>query len=136
MGGANERIGIICVLEHDVTSRVDHYCSVLVGLPFGLIGRLDLVLRSAAHLIGHLPKYAPVSAYMRDVLHWLPASQRISYQVATLLWRCFLICASSYLSDFCQPVSDLQGLLHRGKEADCFQFVQGGVPALMKWTLL
>ena len=63
----------------------------------GLIGRLDRVLRSAARLIDHLPKYASVSrsAYMRDVLHWLPVSQRISYRVAALVWRCLLGCAPS-----------------------------------------
>src|SRR5688572_24376841 len=73
----------------------------------GLIGRLDRVLRSAARLIGHLPKYTPVSAYMRDVLHWLPDSQRISYRVDALVWRCLLGCAPSYLSDLSRPVSDL-----------------------------
>src|SRR6218665_3578744 len=47
------------VLVHAfVNSRIDHSCSVLVGLPLGLIGRLDRVLRSAARLIGHIPKYA------------------------------------------------------------------------------
>ena len=70
-----------------VTSRLDQCSSVLVGLPLGLIGRLDRVLRSAARLIDHLPKYASVSAYMRDVLHWFPVSQRISYRVAALVWR-------------------------------------------------
>ena len=45
------------------------------GLPLGLIGRLDRVLRSAARLISHIPKYASVSSYMRDVLSWLPVSQ-------------------------------------------------------------
>ena len=39
-----------------VTSRIDHSCSVLVGLPLGLIGRVDRVLRSAARLIGHISK--------------------------------------------------------------------------------
>ena len=90
-----------------VTSRIDHCSSVLVGLPLGLIERLDRVLRSAARLIGHIPKYAPVSAYMRDVLHWLPASQRISYRIAALVWRCLLGSAPSYLSDLCQPVSGI-----------------------------
>ena len=71
------------------------------------MGALFRVLRSAAHLIGHLPKYAPVSAYMRDVLHWLPVSQRISYRVAALVWRCLLGSAPSYLSDLSRPVSDL-----------------------------
>src|SRR5688572_33409300 len=64
------------VLVHAfVTSRVDNCSSILAGLPSGLISRLDRVLRSAARLIGRIPKYASVSAYMRDVLHWLPASQ-------------------------------------------------------------
>ena len=82
---------------------------VLHGLhvPSGLISRLDRVLRSAARLIGRIPKYASVSAYMRDVLHWLPASQRISYRIAALVWRCLAGCAPSYLSDLCRPVSDL-----------------------------
>ena len=90
-----------------VTSRIDYCSSVLVGLPLGLIGRLERVLRSAARLIGRIPKYAPVSAYMRDVLHWLPVSQRISYRVAALVWRCRLSCAPMYLSSLCRPVSDL-----------------------------
>src|SRR6218665_450488 len=38
----------------------------LTGLPLGLIRRLD---RVAARLIGHIPKCASVSAYMRDVLY-------------------------------------------------------------------
>src|SRR5678816_1640411 len=53
------------------------------------------------------PQYTSVSAYMRDVLHWLPASQRISYRIAALVWRCLAGCAPSYLSDLCRPVSDL-----------------------------
>src|SRR6218665_2908992 len=60
------------VLVHAfITSRIDHSCSVLAGLPLGLIGRLDRVLRSAARLIGHIRKYVSISTYMRDVLHLL-----------------------------------------------------------------
>ena len=68
--------------------------AILMGLPLGLIGRLDRVLRSAARLIGHIRKYSPVTAYMRDVLRWLPVSQRISYRVAALVWQCLLGSAS------------------------------------------
>ena len=35
-----------------VTSRLDHCCSVLVGLPFALLTHLDLVICSTARLIG------------------------------------------------------------------------------------
>ena|SRR6218665_2398277 len=36
-------------------------------------------------LIGHTPKYASVTPYMRGTLHWLPAAQRISCRIA-LFW--------------------------------------------------
>src|SRR6218665_629090 len=42
---------------------------------------LDRVLRSAARLIGRIPKYDHISIYMRDILHWLPARQRIEYRM-------------------------------------------------------
>src|SRR6218665_1708353 len=63
-----------------VISRLDHCSSILVGLPLALTARLDRVLRCAARLIGRIPKYGSVSAYMRDTLHWLPIAQRISYR--------------------------------------------------------
>ena len=96
------------VLVHAfVASRIDHSCSVLVGLPLGLIGRLDRVLRYAARLIGHIPNYSSVSAYMHDVLRWLPVSQRSLYRISALVWRSVTGCAPSYLTDLCRPVSDL-----------------------------
>ena len=98
----------VVVLVHAfVTSRIDNCCSLLAGLPLGVLGRLDRVLRSAARLIGRLPKFSPVSAYIRDVLHWLPISQRISYRTAAVVSRCVLGCAPSYLRDLCRPVSDV-----------------------------
>ena len=98
----------VVVLVHAfVTSRIDHCCSILTGLPLGVLGRLDRVLRTAARLIGRLPKFSPVSAYMRDVLHWLPVSQRISYRIAALVSRCILGSAPSYLRSVCRPVSDV-----------------------------
>ena len=90
-----------------VTSRIDYSCTILSGLPLGILGRLDQVLRSAARLIGRIPKFAPVSAYMRDELHWLPMAQRISYRTAALVSRCVLGCAPSYLRELCRPVSDV-----------------------------
>lgn len=39
-----------------VPRKIDRYCSVLVGLPFGVIGPLDRVLEFRARLAGHIPK--------------------------------------------------------------------------------
>ena len=83
----------------------------LAGLPLGTLARLNRVLRSAARFVGRLPKFSPITAYMRDVLHWLPVSQRIQYRtcITALVFRCVLRCAPSYHRDLCCPVSVLAG---------------------------
>src|SRR6218665_1679562 len=84
-----------------VASRLD-YCSCLyTRLPATRLSCLNRVLRSAARLIGRIPKYDHISTYMRDILHWLPARQRIEYRMAVLVWRCLLGLAPAYLVEFC-----------------------------------
>src|SRR6218665_870975 len=60
-------------------------------------------------IIGRIPKYGSVSAYMRDTLHWLPIARRISYRIAVLVWRCLLGSAPGYLCELWRPVSGLPG---------------------------
>src|SRR6218665_2893957 len=83
--------------------------SCMASLPLAQTARLDRVLRCAARLIGRIPKYGSVSAYMRDTLHWLPIAQRISYRIAVLVWRCLLGSAPGYLCELCRSVSGLPG---------------------------
>ena len=56
---------MIVVLVHTfVTRRIDHCCSLPDGLFVEVLVRLDLVLRSAASLVGWIPKFSSVSAYI------------------------------------------------------------------------
>src|SRR6218665_3613250 len=71
------------------------------------LGSLDRVLRSAARLVGGLSKFSSITAYMCDVLHWLPISARIQYRITAMVSRCVLGYAPSYLRDLCCPVSVL-----------------------------
>src|SRR6218665_4207243 len=80
-----------------VTNRIDCCCSLLAVLPLATLARLDRVLRSAARLVGGLSKFSSITAYMRDVLHWLPISERIQYRITAMVSRCVLGCAPSYL---------------------------------------
>jgi len=80
-----------------VTSRTQCCSSVLVGLPLGTLARLNRVLLLAVRLVGRLPKFASITAFMRDVLHWLPISQRIRYRITAMVSRCVLRYAPSYL---------------------------------------
>src|SRR6218665_1442400 len=54
-----------------------------------------------------MPKFSHITAYMHDVLYWLPISQRIQYRITALFSRCVLRCAPSYLRDLCCPVTVL-----------------------------
>ena len=86
-----------------VTARLDYCCSLYVGLPAARLESLDRVLRTAARLIGRIPKFGHITAFMRDVLHWLPLKQRIVYRIAALAWRCLLGLAPAYLRELCSP---------------------------------
>src|SRR6218665_1104764 len=41
---------------------------------------------------------------MLDSLRWLPAEQRISYRIASFVWRCLLGLAPLYLRELCCPL--------------------------------
>src|SRR6218665_1444710 len=74
------------------------------------------------NLIGRVSKFDHISAYMRDVLHWLPLRQRIEFKVPVLVWYSLIGQAPAYLTDLCRPSlsarsthhlrSAEQGLLH------------------------
>src|SRR6218665_3594404 len=92
-----------------VTSRLD-YCSTLyVGLPAVRPGCLERVICTAARLIGGIPRTGHVSAYMLDVLHWLPLQQRIIFRIGVMVWRCILGLAPAYLRDLCRPTPGTRG---------------------------
>src|SRR6218665_3532860 len=92
-----------------VTSRLD-YCSTLyVGLPAVRLGCLERVIRTAARIIGGIPRTGHVSAYMLDVLHWLPLRQLIIFRIGAMVWRCILGLAPAYLRDLCHPTHGTRG---------------------------
>src|SRR6218665_139596 len=92
-----------------VFSRLDYFSSIFVGLPGVRMEKLRRVHRAAARLIGGFRKFDHISHYMRDVLHWLPFPQRISYRIASLVWRGFFGLGPSYLREFCRPLSSCSG---------------------------
>jgi len=67
-----------------VANRLDYYCLLYAGFPACRLGSLDRVLRSAACLIGDIPKFGHVSKYMLDILHWLPAEH--GFHIGVLPW--------------------------------------------------
>jgi len=91
------------VVHSFVVSRLDYCSAIYDGLPACRLKCLNRVLRTAARLVGRIPKFSRVSWYMRDVLHWLPYPQRIAYRVSALVRRCTEGLAPPYLRELCCP---------------------------------
>src|SRR6218665_2509234 len=66
------------------------------------------VLRTAARLVGRIPRCGLVSGGMRDVLHWLPYQQRIVYGISALVRRCIEGLSPSYLRKLCCSTVTIQ----------------------------
>src|SRR6218665_1071800 len=49
-----------------------------------------------------------ISAYMRDVLHWLPYIQRIVYRIAALVRGCMEGLAPPYFREQCCPTVTIE----------------------------
>src|SRR6218665_1615431 len=95
-----------------VPSKLDNCSSLYFGLPATSLNCLDRVLRSAARLIDRVSKFDHISAYMRDVLHWLPLRQRIEFRVAVLVWYSLIGQAPAYLTDLCRPSLSVRSTRH------------------------
>src|SRR6218665_1821880 len=76
------------------------------------MGCFDQVLRSAARLIGGIPKFSHVLCiFTMFSAGSILSMQRISYRIASLVWRCLLGLASVYLRGLCCPL--LNGMSSR-----------------------
>ena len=85
-----------------VLSQLD-YCNVLyAGSPEYVVKTLQIVINTAARVVvvvGH-SCFSPISGYVHDVLHCLPAAQRIDFKVAILASKVLNCNGNCYKSTF------------------------------------
>jgi len=126
------------VLHAFITARLD-YCSTLyAGLPAVRLGCLERGFRTAVRLIGGIPRTELVCDYMLDVLHWLPFQQGIIFRIATLVWRCLLGLAPTYLQDLCCPILGTRGScslrsMERWSSLSLLHVLPQGRPVHSRW---
>ena len=85
-----------------VTSRLDYCNSLLAGIGDGLIDQLQTVMRVAGPpecLVLRKRKFDPISADIRDRLHWLPIRSRIDFKLGLLVYKCLHGIAPAYLTE-------------------------------------
>jgi len=85
------------------------YClSLYAGLPSVRLACLDRILRSAARIIGQIPKFGHATSYMLEALRWLPVRQRIKRVQGCLLGVAVPVRHRPiYLIDLCGSVSGI-----------------------------
>src|SRR6218665_2114413 len=98
-----------------IANRLDYCSSLYCRLPQVRLQPLNGVLRAAARMIGGVPRFAHITDYMRDVLHWLPVQQRILYRISSIVWHCVLGNAPAYLLTLTSACSGRQSLRSASK---------------------
>ena len=87
------------LLHAFLTSRLDYCNSLLAGIGDGLIDQLQTVMRVAARLVLRKREFDPISADIRDHLHWLPIRSRINFKLGLLVYKCLYGIAPAYLTE-------------------------------------
>ena len=78
---------------------------------------------AAARLYAGISKRSHVTSIMRDDLHWLKISHRISFKICTLVYRCLNGEAPAYLAKYCIPLVNCQNRSARNRSAACGNLV-------------
>ena len=87
------------------------YCNAVFGSTNDVHLRpLQSVLNAAARLIVRKRKYDPITASIRDDLHWLPVQQRHHYKLLLLVYKSLHDPAPPYLAEQCRPVPNTESL--------------------------
>ena len=81
-----------------VTSKIDHYNTLVSGLKQDHVRKLQYVQNSAARLLTGSRKHEHIKPVLRD-LHWLPVHERIRLKILLMTFKCLNQLAPSYLSD-------------------------------------
>jgi len=81
-----------------VLLHIDYGNATLAGLPTCQLCRLQSVLHAAARIIFSARKFDHVTPLLRE-LHWLCVPERITFKLASLVFRCLNGTAPLYLAD-------------------------------------
>lgn len=92
-----------------VTSRLDYGNSLLYKISEGLLAKVQRIQNAAARLVVVGVRRRDHIAPVLRQLHWLPIRQRVTFKIATLVYKCLHGLAPPYLARHCIPVATLEG---------------------------
>jgi hypothetical protein len=77
----------------------------MAGITLKQTIRMQSVLNAAARLLYGGTKRDHITPLIRDKLHWLRFSQRVTYKLCILVYKSIHNCAPKYLTDLVTPVA-------------------------------
>jgi hypothetical protein len=92
-----------------IASRVDYCNAVFYGVAKKTINRLQVCMNAAARLATGVRKYDHITPAIRDILHWLPVTQRVFFKIAVLAFDCVRRTCPAYFRDVCIPLAEIDG---------------------------
>ena len=81
-----------------ITSRLDIYNSLYLGLPDVQLQRLQILQNAAARMVLRLPKYSHITEILYG-LHWLPVKARIKFKTLLFVFKCLHNEAPLYIKE-------------------------------------
>lgn len=83
----------VTLLYSFILMHLDYCNSVLAGLPKLPNCQLQFVFYCGAEIMASMPKFLHGSHYMREVLHWLPVEDRITFKMLLFCWTAIGWCS-------------------------------------------
>ena len=93
--------GSAATLVHGfVMSRVDYCNAVYAGAPKTITDKLQRVLNAAPRVVSDTRKFdCGLTSLLHDELHWLDVSERVTYKMGVMVYRCLHGQTPRYLAD-------------------------------------
>ena len=82
-----------------IWSRLDYCNALYLNAPMCELHRLQILINTAARVVPGRPRFDRITDFVKDVLHWLPITQRVHFKVCTLVYKATHGLAPTYLSD-------------------------------------
>uniref|UniRef100_A0A8C6KP73 Reverse transcriptase domain-containing protein n=1 Tax=Nothobranchius furzeri TaxID=105023 RepID=A0A8C6KP73_NOTFU len=98
------------VVHAFITSRLDYSNSVLFGISFSTLARLQLVQNAAARFLTGTRQREHITPVLAN-LHWLPIHLRIEFKILVFVFKSLNNLAPGYLSELIHPYVPTRSLL-------------------------
>ena len=94
------------VVSSFVTSRVDYCNGLLAGITQRQADRMQSILNASARILYGGTKRDHIMPLIRDKLHWLRFTQRVTFKLCVLVYKSLHGYAPNYLSKLVVPASN------------------------------